>query len=564
MQGGSTRASGQSGRVSAAPTDTVMQAMRSLAERWSRSDPFDLATALLIAAIALIAFATVSDFSISNDEAVQQHYGELIIAYYRSGLVDQAVFHYENLYLYGGLFDIIAVFLQHLVPLEPYLVRHILCAAIGIAGIVATWATARTLAGPRAGLIAVALIAVTGPYFGGMFNHTKDIPFAAAMMGATYFLVRVGRALPRPALEDVLWFGVMIGCALGLRSLALLLIGYTGIAVLLRIPRPFDLSGAARFVWRSGIAFLPAFAVGYLIMIAVWPWAALAPLNPLRGLLEFDHFHYKIATFLAGTVYDMATVPRWYEPVYMAIKLPIPLLFGGVLALLALAWPRLIASDNRPVDRREFGLLAFVALFPLICEVAAHGPAFTGMRHFLFLVPPLAVLAGVGWDRTIAALTERMPAMGWSVATAVGTGVVWIAITLMRLHPYEYVYYNAFVGGLPGAANAYDTDYWVNSMDEAVRDLEAYLDRTDPHWRTHHPIQVAVCGEKLPFDKVAAPTLRFQPDWDRADYFISPTHMGCDHELPGKVVAKVERLGVPIALVKDHRSLKRTGVAQSR
>ena len=31
-----------------------------------------------------------------------------------------------------------------------------------------------------------------------MFNHTKDIPFAAAMMAATYPLLRIGRELPQP------------------------------------------------------------------------------------------------------------------------------------------------------------------------------------------------------------------------------------------------------------------------------------------------------------------------------------------------------------------------------
>ena len=40
---------------------------------------------------------------------MQQHYGELIIAYYTSGFTDQGVFSFQNLYLYGGLFDIIAV-----------------------------------------------------------------------------------------------------------------------------------------------------------------------------------------------------------------------------------------------------------------------------------------------------------------------------------------------------------------------------------------------------------------------------------------------------------------------
>ena len=38
-------------------------------------------------------------------------------------------------------------------------------------------------------------------------------------------------------------------------------------------------------------------------------------------------------------------------------------------------------------------------LFPLICDVVAHAPADTGMRHFLFIAPPIAVLAGCGTRR---------------------------------------------------------------------------------------------------------------------------------------------------------------------
>ena len=565
MHRGDTRASGQRPQPPASASVAMMQTdwLRSLSERWSRVDPFDLGAALLIAALAIAAFATVTDYAISNDELVQQHYGELIIAYYRSGFTDQAVFHYQNLYLYGGLFDVIAVGLQHIVPLEPYLVRHILCAAIGLGGIIATWAVGRSVAGPRAGLIAVALIAVTGPWFGSMFNHTKDIPFAAAMMGTTYFLLRVSRALPRPRMADVAWFGILAGCALGLRVLALLLIGYAGIAVLMWIPRPSSLSAAARFVGRTSLALLPALVLAYVIMIFAWPWAAIEPLNPLRGLLAFDHFDYDIHTYLAGHDYDMGSVPRWYVPTYMAIKLPIPLLIGAALVALPLVWLRADAAQTRDIDRRELALLAFIGVFPLICEVVAHGPAFTGMRHFLFLVPPLAAVAGIVWDRVIAALSQRSCILSWSAATAVAAAIAWTGVTLIRLHPYEYLFFNAFVGGLPGAANAYDTDYWVNSMREGVLDLEAYLDRTDPRWRTGRRIMVAVCGEKFAFDKLAAPKLRFDPDWAGADFFLAPTHMGCDQVLPGKVIATVERLGVPIAVIKDHRAFLRTGLAQS-
>src|SRR5215475_9972162 len=73
------------------------------------SDPHDIATCVLLAALAVVALFTFRDYAISNDEGVQHHYGELIIAYYRSGFADRELFTYENLYLYGGLFDITAV-----------------------------------------------------------------------------------------------------------------------------------------------------------------------------------------------------------------------------------------------------------------------------------------------------------------------------------------------------------------------------------------------------------------------------------------------------------------------
>ena len=85
--------------------------------RWAaRFDSHDIATVVLLAALVAVALFTYTDYAISNDEGVQYHYGELIIAYYTSGLKDQSVFGFQNLYLYGGLFDITgkALLLQQL------------------------------------------------------------------------------------------------------------------------------------------------------------------------------------------------------------------------------------------------------------------------------------------------------------------------------------------------------------------------------------------------------------------------------------------------------------------
>jgi len=213
--------------------------------------------------------------------------------------------------------------------------------------------------------------------------------------------------------------------------------------------------------------------------------------------------------------------------------------------------------------RLETALVVFIAAFPVVCEVIDRGPAYTGLRHFLFVVPPFAVLAGIGFDWLLVKLSARGRAYRLGAAAAIAAALAWNAGVLVMLHPYQYLYYNPLVGGLEGAARNYDTDYWVNIMPEAVDALEAYvvtLDATDPG--RHYT--VAVCGQRLPFEKEADNRLQFTPDWSKADFFIAPTHMNCDRALDGAVIATIARLGVPIGVVKDRRALVRKNLAGHR
>jgi Dolichyl-phosphate-mannose-protein mannosyltransferase len=517
---------------------------------------YDAAALSALALLVLIASATYGSYAISNDEPVQQHYGELIIAYYRSGFTDQALFHYQNLYLYGGLFDVLANLMQRLLPaLDPYDVRHIFCALIGIGGIAGAWATARLVAGPRAGLIAALALAVCGPWYGAMFNHTKDIPFATAVIGASYFLLRSARGLPRAAIGDVFGFGILLGCALGMRVLGLLMVGYAALAILLAMPRAKDepLRNGLAFFARSAIALSPAFAIAYAIMLAAWPWAALAPLNPVRGLIDFGDFHYHINTLLAGRVYEMAGVPRWYVPAYLLIKLPPVMLAGAAIAVVIVFMPRRVGA--KPWLWSETALLAFMLLFPVACEVIDHGPAFTGMRHFLFVIPLAAVLAGIGLDWLIGILQLRRRWVAAAAAAVMAGLMAYNAALLIQLHPYEYLYYNPIVGGLPGAAGRYATDYWVAMMPEAVEQLEGYVDHLDSIGTRQRRYSVAVCGERAAFEDEADSNLQWTPNWQNADFFIAPTHMNCDRALDGRTIATISRLGVTIGVVKDRRAL---------
>ena len=527
-----------------------------LSDRWS---------ILLFGGLFVLVALIFRDYGISNDEEVQHRYGELIVNYYTSGFHDTALFNYKNLYLYGGLFDIAAVLIAKVLPFDVYLIRHLMAALTGIGGIVAAWATARLIAGPRAGLIAAVSLAICGPYFGGMFNHTKDIPFAAAMMGAVYFLLRASRDLPAPRWRDVIGFGLMLGAATGLRALGLLLIGYAGVLVMMSMPWPSiaagRIKGGIRFGVLSSLRLLPAFILGYLIMIAVWPWAALAPLNPLRAIFSFAHFHYEIRTIVAGEIYAMADAPWWYVPFYIAIKLPVVIFAGILCAFGALIWS---ARNVQVLDARrrriETAFVLFVAAFPILCESLTEGPAFTGMRHFLFVAPPLAVLAGIGFDALLSLFAPRRW-LRMAVGGALTIAFAWNAVHLIRLHPYEYLFYNPLVGGLEGAARRYEMDYWVNMMPDAVHALHDYLGL--PADRSQRVYTVGVCGEKFAFDNYADSRLQSSPGWLEADFFIAPTHMNCDKLVDGKIVATITRLGVPIGVVKDRRGFNQKALGRA-
>ena len=218
---------------------------------------------------------------------------------------------------------------------------------------------------------------------------------------------------------------------------------------------------------------------------------------------------------------------------------------------------------------RDITLLSLIVIFPMVCQVICHGPAFTGLRHFLFLIPLLAVLAGIGHRQGAGVAQDarsQLSGAGLAIMTAC---LLWDAVTLVRLHPYEYLVYNSLVGGLDGASRRYDLDYWFGSMPEAINHLEAYLRRTEPgneSWPTRI-YSVAVCGERLPFDKaVTLPQLKwdFKQEWNQSDFFIAPTHLNCDGDVDGKIIGTVERLGVVIAYIKDLRALKPSETTASR
>ncbi|MGE4529040.1 MAG: hypothetical protein AB7D00_11795, partial [Rhodospirillaceae bacterium] len=169
--------------------------MNSLVARL-RAKPGRAASLAVFAVMGVLLLATFHQYGISNDEEVQQTYGELLIRYYASGFSDDNAFHYRNLYLYGGLFDLIAAAIGPHLPMATYEWRHLLTAIFGMLGMWGTWRLARLLSSDGWACVAVLLLGATGAWWGALCNHTKDVSFATAMIWVTYYAARIAPHLP--------------------------------------------------------------------------------------------------------------------------------------------------------------------------------------------------------------------------------------------------------------------------------------------------------------------------------------------------------------------------------
>ncbi len=53
---------------------------------------------------------------------------------------------------------------------------------------------------------------------------------------------------------------------------------------------------------------------------------------------------------------------------------------------------------------------------------------------------------------------------------------------IIRLHPYEYVYYNSFAGGVGGAFRKFELDYWGTAYREIALELNKIASPNSSIW----------------------------------------------------------------------------------
>ncbi|HEY2227326.1 MAG TPA: hypothetical protein VGI22_06200 [Xanthobacteraceae bacterium] len=552
--------------------------------RWAIDAEFLTAMGLLATAL-VIGLATIGDYGITVDEFNADDYGPKSLAWYTSGFADRSSFETveDTLWYYGPWFQMLTAFVQSLAIADPWTVRHTMTFLIGLAGLAAVVPIGRLAAGRWAGLLALGLCLTTGYVYGGLFFTPIDIPFLFAMMLATLAIIVMARRVV-PSWPATLGAGILTGLAIATRSSGLItqvyLLAASGLCGIEALARP---GGAVRSdLARIGARAVGALAIGWMVAFALWPWLQIG--NPLTQfklafLLFANHPNSFEFPFWGQRVWTTA-LPWTYVPGQLLARLPeafLLLLLAGILFGLAAAFGFARGTVAAVMQRKAAGvkelalhlararchLMVWAAvILPVGFIIARHSTLYDGVRHVLFVIPMLAVIAATGFLR-LRPLWRRAPVP----SAALGGAYVGISIwTLAVLHPLEYVDANALVGGVAGAYGRFDLDYWAAAATVALRRLESRLDHEQPERFAEEPPSLMVC---MSFREAQVAPLfrrpwRLETDPAKADFIIATERWHCADDIgDAALIDEVERFGRPFAWIYT-RARPPVGSAVSR
>ncbi len=536
--------------MSAITTSAIETPTRRSVER-----TYDDLAIIVLAAVALVASLTFRDYGLGWDDYTHAEYADLLLRMYGSGFRDTGALSFANLYMYGGGFDMAAALLHKVIPLELFETRRLLGAVVGLIGLAVTWRLGRRVGGPLAGLAALLLLALCPTFYGHMFMNPKDAPFAVAMVILMLGLVRLADEYPQPSARTVLIIGLGAGLSIGSRILGGLALIYALVGfmpLLLEEIRTQSAREAARRFVRVVYLLLPGLVFGYLVMGLIWPWSIMEPGNPFHALTYFSHFFEKPwKEMFDGALVSVPDMPWSYLPTLFALQLP-EVLLGLCIAGVAATLMSLSRGDVAARRKTILLMLTLAATLPLLIAMVKRPALYNGIRHFIFVIPPMTVLAGVAFAWGMNWLKENRRSWQPAAIAVFAFGLLLPLGEMIRLHPYQYTHFNHIAGTVRGADDRFMLDYWGLALKQASDGLREELTERQEAPPQGKKWKVAVCGPQRPAQVALGPDFTIGWDSHAADFAMTLGEFYCKG-LTAPVMVEIKRDDVVFARVYDIR-----------
>lgn len=582
----------------------------------------------------ILCLLTADDYGITWDEKVQREYGLLAWRYFVTAGKNTDCNHYLNLRWYTpaletgmhAVSELVEPFLLPNFPTEAaaeYYVRHVINSMVGVSTLFATALIAYEAAVASRQLdqcwlpAAAAIILSTTPrFYGHFFANTKDIPFAAGFTWSVYAILRSLRIVRQRVSRNTdqtlrakqvfpLGMSGVAGLALGLttslRAAGLLVVPVVSVSVAGTIIVGYRALAPSQrrvgiILWAGGRWLVVCLVSIWMGMVLLWPAAHAKPLtHPVNTLMESVNFSTVVRMRFEGADVWSDKLPRHYYLRLFAITTPLVTVGTGAIGLAnslrkVACW--LASTDSQHYDDVSVQLvLALWVLVPFAVFIIHPLNVYDGIRHFLFVLPPIAILAAhtvvttCTTARTLKARNE-IAAAPTAVTSLISPRLAFLLLAgpgisilhMVNLHPYQTSYFNELVGGV-GTVSVeppdYDTDYWASCYREAsLWAVEQAKMRRPSSAGSPKVLAAANSFSRECIHPYLPPHWQLDTSLDptaprvpaKYDFYIASTRWSMHHLYPeSTVVHRIQRAGATFCLIKsDQQYLQAVASSEPR
>lgn len=518
---------------------------------------------VLLLVCVLLGFATLPDYGMGWDEVTRWKSGDAKVDYYSqlfSSENPMAVVQAAPNEPYPGLFDMTLSLLHRATGWDRFAMGHWQAFIFGLVGLAALWRIGWIFGGARLGFWSVVLLLLTPVFYGHWFQNPKDVPFAATYTLGLLALIEWMRRYPSLSKRGLLLAAGCCGLCMATRIAGMVLLAY-GLAavavvtllVLWEQRGRFELRPAVRAVVGWWIA-LPVLGLGaYLTLLPWWPAAHKNLLSVSGATLQRLHVSAsEIPLFFRGEIMWAADAPHHYTLWMFGIKAP-EVLLGGLFLLLPMAAVFLRQQLKVGLNLKAAPALTVLILggfFPLLYLTFSAPALHNGARHFLFAFPALCVCAAWAYLELGQWIREQRPALWRGAQVLFGVLLLLPTIHLLRLHPYQYVYFNALAGGPSAAIQRYEGEYWFTSSKHAMEQLAAYVSVSPELQASERALRVFILGPWQVAEPFLPENFELGSDAATADFLILNTQMRMHEHFDGEPLFNIERMGASICEVR--------------
>lgn len=205
--------------------------------------------------------------------------------------------------------------------------------------------------------------------------------------------------------------------------------------------------------WRAVRPLVVSCCAAVVVFIAGWPWLWLDLPGHLTEYFGRTTGRVTLNVWYLGESFKDVDAPWHYPWVMTLATVPVGILLLATVGLWSVK--RKLTKD--PIA----GLIVGSIVAPLVLFSLPGVAVYDGVRLFLIVFPGIAILAGLGVAAIQTWQVNSRPPVEWVIVLILVAQVVGISGTT----PYYLSYYNAAVGGAPGAARlGLERTYWGDSF----------------------------------------------------------------------------------------------------